>query len=147
MVQPTLSDGADTLTLDIPADIVENEEIRIVSHNIPGRAGDSPVIGAGNYCDIRIGAATCVGTGEHAIRLGLARQTVNYLQNTGSVDEAVKNGIRDLYELDENGIIQILAMDKDGKVSACSNTKLHYVFASNEQPYLQKIDTIHLENN
>jgi N4-(beta-N-acetylglucosaminyl)-L-asparaginase len=34
---------------------------------IPGRIGDSPIIGAGNYCDNKIGAAGCTGRGEAAI--------------------------------------------------------------------------------
>ena len=34
----------------------------------PGRVGDSALIGAGNYCDNRVGAAACTGRGELAIR-------------------------------------------------------------------------------
>ncbi|MCE7737052.1 MAG: hypothetical protein GPJ54_19355 [Candidatus Heimdallarchaeota archaeon] len=116
-----------------------------LSLKFPGRAGDSPIIGAGNYCDSRIGASTCVGTGEHAIRLGLARQTINYLKMSGSVEQSVKEGIQDLLDLDENGRIQILAMDTDGKVSACANAELHYAFADHTNPYPQKIDTFYLE--
>jgi beta-aspartyl-peptidase (threonine type) len=41
----------------------------------PGRLGDSPVIGAGNYCDDRYGAAACTGWGELAIR-GVTAYTV-----------------------------------------------------------------------
>lgn len=116
-----------------------------LSLKFPGRAGDSPIIGAGNYCDSRYGAATCVGTGEHAMRLGLARQTVNYLKVSGLVDASVQQGIEDLLELDENGRIQILAMDKDGIVSACANAELHYVYATHTNPKPQKIDTFYLE--
>ncbi len=32
----------------------------------PGRVGDSTIIGAGNYADLRWGAATCTGRGEMA---------------------------------------------------------------------------------
>lgn len=38
-----------------------------LSWKIPGRVGDSPIIGAGNYCDNAIGAAGCTGRGESAI--------------------------------------------------------------------------------
>ncbi len=34
---------------------------------IPGRVGDSPIIGAGNYCDNDVGAAGSTGRGEAAI--------------------------------------------------------------------------------
>ncbi len=35
-----------------------------LSWKIPGRVGDSPIIGAGNYCDNNIGAAGSTGRGE-----------------------------------------------------------------------------------
>gem|GEM_PF-3284715 len=38
-----------------------------LSWKIPGRVGDSPIIGAGNYCDNAVGAAGCTGRGESAI--------------------------------------------------------------------------------
>jgi N4-(beta-N-acetylglucosaminyl)-L-asparaginase len=38
-----------------------------LSWKIPGRVGDSPIIGAGNYCDNAVGAAGCTGRGEAAI--------------------------------------------------------------------------------
>jgi beta-aspartyl-peptidase (threonine type) len=114
----------------------------------PGRTGDSAVIGAGNYSDIRFGAAACVGTGELAIRLGLARQTVSYLEKYGNVEQAVKHSIQDLLDLGpKQGVIQVLAMDKDGKISACSNQTLHYIHASSDKPEIRKVDTIVLEPN
>lgn len=42
---------------------------------IPGRVGDSPIIGAGNYCDNAVGAAGCTGRGEAAI-VNLAAYTI-----------------------------------------------------------------------
>lgn len=111
----------------------------------PGRAGDSPIIGAGNYCSGKYGAATCVGTGELAIRLHLAGKTVDRLQ-TMDVSDAVQEGIKDLLELNDKGVIQILAMDKNGSVSACSNSTLHFVQASDEHPETQRIDTIKLNS-
>ena len=40
----------------------------------PGRIGDSPIIGAGNYADNRYGACACTGMGEMAIRAGTRAQ-------------------------------------------------------------------------
>jgi isoaspartyl peptidase/L-asparaginase-like protein (Ntn-hydrolase superfamily) len=42
----------------------------------PGRVGDSALIGAGNYCDSRVGAAACTGRGELAIRACTARSVL-----------------------------------------------------------------------
>jgi L-asparaginase len=62
----------------------------------PGRLGDSPVIGAGNYADNRYGAASCTGFGEMAIRAGTARSTVLYIKMGQQVADAVGAAIEDL---------------------------------------------------
>lgn len=38
-----------------------------LSYKIPGRIGDSPIVGAGMYCDNEIGSAGATGRGEEAI--------------------------------------------------------------------------------
>lgn len=107
----------------------------------PGRVGDSPLIGAGNYCDGKVGAVTCVGNGELAIRLGLARQTIENMKTT-AVHEAVKLSIQDVVDLNESGTIQILAMDKFGVVAACSNSPNRSIVESNDKiPEITRIST------
>lgn len=44
-----------------------------VARMLPGRVGDSPLIGAGTYADDGAGAVSMTGTGETIIRAGLAR--------------------------------------------------------------------------
>lgn len=41
---------------------------------LPGRVGDTPIIGAGTYADNSFGAVSCTGTGEYIIRLSLAKE-------------------------------------------------------------------------
>lgn len=85
----------------------------------PGRLGDSPVPGAGNYADDRYGAAACTGLGELAIRSSLARVVV-YSQQLGvPIDEAVSNVIADLgpltHDYPTSSIIQLVAVDVHGE--------------------------------
>ncbi len=67
----------------------------------PGRAGDSPVVGAGNYCDARFGAAACTGFGELSIRASTAKTVVNYLSQGATPEEAGVQALLDLKHLDE----------------------------------------------
>jgi beta-aspartyl-peptidase (threonine type) len=67
----------------------------------PGRVGDSPIIGAGNYCDNRWGAAACTGMGELAIRVSTARSLVLYLRFGMSPLEAGLAALKDLDELQD----------------------------------------------
>jgi beta-aspartyl-peptidase (threonine type) len=83
----------------------------------PGRLGDSPIIGAGNYADNRFGAAACTGYGELAIRCGTARSVVLYMKMGLSVAEACQEAMRDLQPLlaAHGGGMNMVAMDKDGQ--------------------------------
>ena len=47
-----------------------------------GRVGDSPLIGAGTYADDRSGACSNTGDGEAVMRLVLAKEACDYLENT-----------------------------------------------------------------
>lgn len=82
----------------------------------PGRLGDSPVIGAGNYADNRYGAAACTGMGEMAIRAGTARSVTLYIKMGMSVEEAGVQAMRDLNDLGGPYMseMNIIAMDKNG---------------------------------
>src|SRR5690349_22706142 len=62
----------------------------------PGRLGDSPIIGAGNYADDRYGAAACTGWGELAIRAATARSLVMYLKHGLALEAACREAFHDL---------------------------------------------------
>jgi beta-aspartyl-peptidase (threonine type) len=83
----------------------------------PGRLGDSPIIGAGNYADNRFGGAACTGYGELAIRCVTARSVVLYMKMGLSVADACLEAMRDLQPLlaAHGGGMNIVAMDKDGQ--------------------------------
>lgn len=89
----------------------------------PGRMGDSPVIGAGNYADNRWGAAACTGRGEMAQRCLTAHSVVMFMRFGMSLEEAVVQAMRDLDSLDDPyaSEMNILAMDKDGNPGAASS--------------------------
>lgn len=83
----------------------------------PGRVGDSPLIGAGNYCDDRFGAAACTGFGELAMRATTARTIVASLAAGASVEQACDDAVADLRLLDTPDgevIMSALAVDRDG---------------------------------
>jgi beta-aspartyl-peptidase (threonine type) len=89
----------------------------------PGRLGDSPVIGAGNYADNRYGAAACTGRGEMAMRLCTAHSVVMYMKMGMSVSEAGTQATQDLaYLVDPYfGRVSIIAVDARGNHAAFSN--------------------------
>jgi isoaspartyl peptidase/L-asparaginase-like protein (Ntn-hydrolase superfamily) len=82
----------------------------------PGRVGDSPIIGAGNYCDNRAGGAGCTGRGELAIRCQAARMTVEALAAGRDPQQAALAAVADAATLDDpfRSPLQVLAVAADG---------------------------------
>ena len=58
-----------------------------LSWKIPGRVGDSPIIGAGQYCDNEVGAAGSTGRGEANIKVCGAFLAVEFMRQ-GMTPEA-----------------------------------------------------------
>jgi N4-(beta-N-acetylglucosaminyl)-L-asparaginase len=55
---------------------------------LPGRCGDSPIIGAGCYCDQDVGAAGATGSGEENIKVAGAHSIVENMRHGMSPEEA-----------------------------------------------------------
>lgn len=67
-----------------------------IAWKYPSRVGDSPLIGAGNYCDNRYGAVACTGMGELAIRAATARSVILYLKGGMTLRAAGLEALADL---------------------------------------------------
>ena len=121
---------------DAAGDLCSGVSTSGLSFKFPGRAGDSPLIGAGNYADTRYGAAAVVGIGELAIRLSTARIAVHDLQRRASAEDAATGAVAALRDLPgADGGFAVLVMDASGDVaSACSWEGFSYWFANAESP-------------
>jgi beta-aspartyl-peptidase (threonine type) len=90
------------------------------AYKYPGRVGDSPVIGAGNYCDSRIGAAACTGFGELAIRNATAKTAVDRLATGMPPDMVARAAIADANEL-EDAAFNIVVLTPKGVHASATN--------------------------
>lgn len=83
----------------------------------PGRLGDSPVIGAGNYADDRYGAVACTGWGELAVRAGTARAAIAGVAAGVALRDACRSAMADVLSLDTGGLeplMHLVALDAAG---------------------------------
>lgn len=91
---------------------------------LPGRIGDSPLIGCGTYADNKAGACSATGVGEIAIRLVLAKTVCNYMETGKAAQEAVESSI----SLVNNRLsamynsMGLIAIDMHGRVGAAHNS-------------------------
>jgi beta-aspartyl-peptidase (threonine type) len=53
---------------------------------LPGRVGDSPLIGCGCYADAEVGGVSCTGYGEAIMKVVLAKAAVDFLRNPPGSD-------------------------------------------------------------
>ena len=89
---------------------------------IPGRIGDSPIIGAGTYADNRGAAVSATGHGEYFIRHAVAHEIVARIRHGGQ--SLVKAAYQVIFkELGKSGGQGgVIAIDKDGEVVMLFNT-------------------------
>ena len=97
---------------------------------IPGRAGDSPIIGAGQYCDNTVGAAGSTGRGEANIKVCGAFLTVEQMRAGVRPQQACLKTLERVVAmtekrlLDEQGRprfnLNYYALAKDGSYGAAS---------------------------
>jgi beta-aspartyl-peptidase (threonine type) len=87
-----------------------------------GRIGDSPLIGAGTYASNASCAVSGTGSGEHFIRLGVAREICALVEYRGmglqaAADEVIRNQLPAL-----GGDGGVIAVKPDGQIAWSFNT-------------------------
>jgi len=92
-----------------------------VFFKLPGRVGDSAVIGAGTYADDTRGAASATGQGEAIIRVVLAKAVIDALADGRAPDAAARQGIA-LLERRVAGTGGIIVVDALGRLGHAFNT-------------------------
>jgi L-asparaginase/beta-aspartyl-peptidase (threonine type) len=91
-----------------------------VFNKLPGRIGDSPVIGAGAWADDHA-AVSCTGTGEYFIRAAVAAQIAFRLRFAGETLEAAATAaLGEAARLGGDG--GLIAIDRDGNIAMPFNT-------------------------
>lgn len=76
-----------------------------LSWKIPGRVGDSPIIGAGQYCDNEVGAAGSTGRGEANIKVCGAFLAVEFMRNGDSPQEALLKVMKRVIAMTEDRLL------------------------------------------
>jgi len=94
-----------------------------LAYKMHGRVGDSPIVGAGMYCDNEIGGAVATGMGELVMKTLGSFLVVELMRQGRTPQEAVEEAIlRIVKKIPDYKKFQIgyLALDKDGNVGAYS---------------------------
>ena len=113
------------LAIDSNSDVAGITTTSGLAYKIPGRIGDSPIIGAGLYVDNEVGAAGATGRGEEILRTCGSFYVVEQMRNGKSPQEACEALCKRIVDI--NGGIKnidfndkIVALGKDGSVGCAS---------------------------
>ena len=101
-----------------------------LSWKIPGRIGDSPILGAGQYCDNTVGAAGSTGRGEANIKVCGAFLAVELMRQGMSPEQALIKVMERVIAMTERRLLddrgrpyfdlQYYAVSKDGRFAGAS---------------------------
>jgi N4-(beta-N-acetylglucosaminyl)-L-asparaginase len=120
-----------------------------ISWKLPGRVGDSPIIGAGEYTDNTVGAAGSTGRGESNIMVCGAFLAVEYMRQGVSPEQSLINVMKRVIEhsekrlLDDRGRpyfgLTFYALAKDGRYAgACAYEGTEFAVCDEKGPRLEK---------
>ncbi|MBB76700.1 MAG: glycosylasparaginase [Planctomycetaceae bacterium] len=93
---------------------------------IPGRVGDSPLVGHGLYCDSDVGGAAATGIGEEIVKVCGSYQVVEYMRQGVHPQDAVKRVLQRVLDRQPDKPdrwVGFVALRRDGEVGyASTNT-------------------------
>jgi len=78
------------VALDLRGDVAAGASTGGIAFMLPGRVGDTPLIGCGVYADSQAGAVSMTGIGETIIRLAMAKDIVDRLARGATPASAVR---------------------------------------------------------
>ncbi|MCA8977968.1 MAG: N(4)-(beta-N-acetylglucosaminyl)-L-asparaginase [Planctomycetes bacterium] len=94
---------------------------------LPGRVGDSPILGSGLYVDEEAGAAGATGLGENVMRYCATFQIVELMRQGMAPGQACEEVIHRIARIDPRGYklsICFVAVDKAGRCGAAASNQI-----------------------
>ncbi len=88
---------------------------------VPGRVGDSPMIGCGCYADVEAGGVSSTGWGEAIMKIVMAKTAVDMLRAGRSAQPVAEESIR-LLAARTGGTGGIILLDRNGTPAFAFNT-------------------------
>lgn len=122
----SVHDTVCAIAMDARGDLASAVTTSGLAGKLAGRVGDSPIIGAGNYCDNEVGAACATGIGELAIRNAASFAIVERMRAgvdpTRACQEILERMVKKSPEVrtDPRAQLAFIAMNKAGEVGAAA---------------------------
>ena len=114
---------------------------------LPGRVGDSPLIGCGCYADLEAGGISCTGYGEAIMKIVMAKSTADFLCRTPIEDETevqfAKRAADDAVALlaaRGKGTGGLILLDSNGTPAVAFNTpRMAHGYVTPDEPFFVSV--------
>lgn len=132
----TIGDTVGAVALDLHGNLAAATSTGGTANKLPGRVGDSPLVGSGAYADNWTAAVSATGYGEALMRVVISKRVCDFVGAGLSAWSACESAIRVLEERTggEGGLI---AVDARGHVGWAYNTRaMPYAYATDNDPVI-----------
>ncbi|MGQ9525643.1 MAG: N(4)-(beta-N-acetylglucosaminyl)-L-asparaginase [Armatimonadota bacterium] len=129
--EPDSHDTVGMVAVDCEGNVCAGTSTSGLAFKMPGRVGDSPLVGSGLYADNSVGGAVATGVGERILRYCMCLRVVELMSAGHHPQDACQKVVRFMVQDDESnldGQAAVLAMDRMGRVGAAS-TRPGFCFA------------------
>jgi L-asparaginase / beta-aspartyl-peptidase len=122
-------DTVGAAALDLNGDLAAATSTGGTRRKLPGRVGDSPLVGAGGYADNHSAAISATGHGEALMKVLICKTAADFVSQGLSAASACQTAVRLLEERVE-GLGGLIAVDYQGRVGFAYNTAaMPYAYA------------------
>jgi len=132
-------DTVGVIALDARGDLAVGCTTSGMAWKVPGRAGDSPIIGSGLYVDNEVGAAVSTGNGDEIMKVCLSYRVVTLMERGADPQTACEEAIRYLLRKLPNIVFDgaaCLAVAKDGRIGQAAT---QIGFSTPDRPWLYAV--------
>ena len=116
------------VAIDDNGEIVSGTSTGGIHLKLPGRVGDTPIIGAGTYVD-KNGGASATGMGEGIIKISVTRKVIELINEGYQVQKACDKIINKADQMDV--VCGVIAIDKKGNIGISHNGEHMPVYSMN----------------
>ncbi|MBT3342283.1 MAG: N(4)-(beta-N-acetylglucosaminyl)-L-asparaginase [Gemmatimonadetes bacterium] len=118
-------------------------------YKLPGRVGDSPIIGGGLYVDGKVGAAGATGVGENVMRYCGTFLTVELMARGATPEEACIETVESIGRKDPMSLadvhVNFVAIDRHGRYGGAGSDK-GFAYSITIDGQSEVIEAIHVTN-
>jgi beta-aspartyl-peptidase (threonine type) len=106
---------------------------------LPGRVGDSPLIGCGAYADNRSGGVSATGWGEALMKVVMSKTTCEFVARGLGAQHSAEAAVKLLAER-VNGLGGVIVIDTLGRIGAAHNTpRMAHAYVTAESDIIARI--------